>query len=362
MWYHEPMSTHEVKVIRIESILPHPNADALELTNVWGYQCVIRKGEHKVGDLMVFIEPDYTVPLDRNEFKFLDDGKGKTRQRITMRRFRGEPSYGLLIPAPKGSVEGDNLMEQLGVERYEPPAPKGSGMFTGIQASGPSIAIPAYDLENFRKFHRMFHEGERVILTEKIHGTNGRYLYMDGEMHCGSRTTWKMKPGTHVKDVTWTDENGVETTKTIIAPECVWWTALAQNPWIEEWCRNHPGLAIYGEVYGPSIQGSNFHYGKVQGQYGFAAFDILDHGRWVDNADMFDNPVYCAGICETVPVLYRGALDASMLEKLAEEDSCFPKQKVREGIVVKLERGERFDSRHGRVALKYVSDRYLCMK
>jgi RNA ligase (TIGR02306 family) len=356
------MSTHEVKVVRIESILPHPNADALELTNVWGYQCVIRKGEHKVGDLMVFIEPDYTVPLDRNEFKFLDDGKGKSRQRITMRRFRGEPSYGLLIPAPEGSVEGDNLMEQLGVERYEPPAPKGSGMLTGIQASGPSIAIPAYDLENFRKFHRMFHEGERVILTEKIHGTNGRYLYMDGEMHCGSRTTWKMKPGTHVKDVTWTDENGVETTKTIIAPECVWWTALAQNPWIEEWCRNHPGLAIYGEVYGPSIQGSDFHYGKNQGQYGFAAFDVLDHGRWIDNAELFDNPIYSDGLLETVRVLYRGPLDNATLEKLAEEDSCYPNQKVREGVVVKLERKERFNSKYGRVALKYVSDRYLCMK
>jgi len=53
------MSTHEVKIVRIESINPHPNADSLELTNIWGYQCVIRKGAHKVGDLMAYIEPDY---------------------------------------------------------------------------------------------------------------------------------------------------------------------------------------------------------------------------------------------------------------------------------------------------------------
>ena len=58
------MSTHEVKVIRIESILPHPNADALELTNVWGYQCVIRKGAHNVGDLMAYIEPDYMTKMN----------------------------------------------------------------------------------------------------------------------------------------------------------------------------------------------------------------------------------------------------------------------------------------------------------
>ena len=164
------MSTHEVKVIRIESILPHPNADALELTNVWGYQCVIRKGAHKVGQLMAYVEPDYKVNITRNEFRFLDDGKGKEWQRITMRRFRGEPSYGLLIPAPEGSVEGDNVMELLGVERYEPPAPKGSGMASGVQAKGPDITVPHYDLENFRKFHKLFNEDERVILTEKVHG------------------------------------------------------------------------------------------------------------------------------------------------------------------------------------------------
>ena len=356
------MSTHEVKVVKLESIFPHPNADALELTNVWGYQCVIPKNKHKVGDLLAFIEPDYTVPLDRNEFKFLDDGKGKSRQRITMRRFRGEPSYGLLIPAPEGSVEGDNVMDVLGVERYEPPAPKGSGMLTGIQAKGPDIPVPHYDLENFKKFHSLFKEGENVILTEKVHGTNARYVFHNGEMHCGSRTTWKMKPGTHVKDVTWTDENGVEVVKTITAPECVWWTTLEQNPWIEEWCKNHPNMAIYGEVYGPNVQGSNFHYGKTQGQYGFATFDVLDHGRWIDNSELFDNPVYCDGLLETVPVLYRGPLNVDALEKLAEEDSCYKNQKVREGVVVKLERGERFDPRHGRVALKYVSDRYLCMK
>lgn len=356
------MSTHEVKVVKLESILPHPNADSLQLTNVWGYQCVIRKDAHKVGDLMAYIEPDYKVNISRNEFRFLDDGKGKEWQRITMRRFRGEPSYGLLIPAPEGSVEGDNVMELLGVERYEPPAPKGSGMLTGIQAKGPDIPVPHYDLENFKKLHKLFNEGENVILTEKVHGTNARYVFHNGEMFCGSRTTWKMKPRTQVKDVTWTDENGVEVVKTITAPECVWWTALDQNPWIEEWCKNHPDMVIYGEVYGPSIQGSNFHYGKSQGQYGFAAFDVLDHGRWVDNAELFDNPAYADGLLETVPVLYRGPLNVAALEKLAEEPSCYKNQKIREGVVVKLEHNERFDSRHGRVALKYVSDRYLTMK
>jgi RNA ligase (TIGR02306 family) len=269
----------------------------------------------------------------------------------------------LLIPAPEGSREGDNVMELLGVERWEPTPQKGSGMDSGIQAGGPDLHVPVYDLESFKKYNKLFNEDEMVIFTEKVHGTNARFVFHDGEMHCGSRTTWKMKPGTHVKDITWTDnETGVEVTKTITAPECVWWTALAQNPWIEEWCKNHPSMAIYGEVYGPNVQGRDFAYGKKDGEYGFAAFDVLDHGRWVDNGEFLGNPACSDGMLETVRVLYRGPLNRVLLEKLAEEDSSYPNQKVREGVVVKLERGERHDPRHGRCALKYVSDRYLCMK
>lgn len=352
------MSKHEVKVIRIESIHPHPDADSLELTNVWDYQCVIRKGAHKVGDLMAFVEPDYKVDVTRPEFVFLDEGKGKQFQRITMRKFRGERSYGLLVKAPEGSAEGDNVMELLGVERWEPPPQKGSGMLSGLQAKGPDIHVPVYDLENFRKFHRLFHEGERVIFTEKIHGTNSRYVFSEGEMHCGSRTTWKMKPGTHIKDIMYVENES----NNITAPESVWWSALDQNPWVEAWCRNHPNMVLFGEVYGPNVQGVQFAYGKQQGQYGFAAFDVLSAGRWVDNNELLDNPEYSDGLEETAPVLYRGALDREMLENLAEEDSVFSGQKVREGIVVKLEVGERFNHKYGRVALKFVSDRYLCMK
>jgi RNA ligase (TIGR02306 family) len=359
------MSKHEVKVVKIETVLPHNNSDNLELVQIWGYQVVVKRNQFPLGSLAAYIESDYKVDVTRPEFVFLDEGKGKQFQRITMRKFRGERSYGLLVKAPEGSVEGDNVMELLGVERWEPPPQKGSqgDMLSGLQAKGPDIHVPVYDLENFRKFHRLFNEGERVILTEKIHGTNARYLF-DGEaMHCGSRTTWKKAPGEFIKTVTYPDVvTGESVTKDLFSPENAWWTTLKQNPWVEAWCRNHPNMVLFGEVYGPNVQGVQFAYGKQQGQYGFAAFDVLSAGRWVDNNEMLDNPEYSVGLQETAPVLYRGALGREILENLAEEDSVFSGQKIREGIVVKLEVGERFDPKYGRVALKFVSDRYLCMK
>lgn len=352
------MSKHEVKVVKIETVLPHNDSDNLELVQIWDYQVVVKRNQFPLGSLAAYIESDYEVDITRPEFVFLDEGKGKQFQRITMRKFRGERSYGLLVKAPEGSVEGDNVMELLGVERWKPTPQKGSGMLSGLQAKGPGIHVPHYDLENFKKYHELFNKGERVIFTEKIHGTNSRYVFSEGEMHCGSRTTWKMKPGTHIKDIMYVENEA----KTITAPESVWWSALDQNPWVEAWCRNHPNMVLFGEVYGPNVQGVQFAYGKQQKQYGFAAFDVLSAGRWVDNNELLDNPEYSDGLEETAPVLYRGPLNREMLEILAEQDSIFPGQKVREGIVVKLDGRERFDPKHGRVALKFVSDKYLCMK
>lgn len=360
-------STHEVKVVRIEAVEKHQNADSLQLIQIWGYQVVVKLGQFKVGDLASYVEPDSLCDVTREPFKFLDDGKGKQFQRITMRKFRGQPSYGLLVAAPEGSVEGDNVMELLGVGHYDPVAgghgTGPTGFKGGMSAKGPELPAPEYNLESFKKYHRMFVEGERVILSCKIHGTSARYVF-DGEtFHVGSHTTWKMKPGTFIKTVEFKDEvTGEDCTKDLPSPTSAYWSAVEQHPWIEAWCRNHPGMVLYGEVYGPNVQGVNFAYGKNQGEYGFAVFDVLDHGKWVVNGEMFDNPAYSEGMLETVKVLYRGPLNVEMLKKMAEEESAYTNQKVREGIVVKLENEERRDPRLGRTALKYVSDLYYSMK
>lgn len=165
------MSTHEVKVICITEVLKHPNADALELIPIWDYVACTRLGDFKVGDLAAYIEPDYVVP-DTEQFSFL---KGK--RRIKCKRLRGIMSQGLLIKAPEGSQEGDNVMEQLGIIRYVPPEKPwkcmGGGTFKGTTKLGtppPGINSPKYGLENYRKNTWMIKEGDLVEISEKIHG------------------------------------------------------------------------------------------------------------------------------------------------------------------------------------------------
>ena len=97
-------STHRVNVVRIEEILPHPNADTLGIVYIGGYQCIVKKDNYKVGDLALYIQPDTIVPATE-PFKFLwadrefADGTIPERlRRITVRRFRKEWSEGLLMP------------------------------------------------------------------------------------------------------------------------------------------------------------------------------------------------------------------------------------------------------------------------
>lgn len=50
---------------------------------------------------------------------------------------------------------------------------------------------PVYDVEAYKNYTRVFQEGEFVVVTEKIHGSNARFLFLDGTMYVGSRNQWK---------------------------------------------------------------------------------------------------------------------------------------------------------------------------
>jgi hypothetical protein len=121
-------------------------------------------------------------------------------------------------------------MEYLGVERWEPPLQKEHAMSAGIQDVGPDIPVPYYDLENWKKYKYLIPEGEQVLYFEKVHGTNSRFVFHEGKMYAGSRTTWKKKPGEFVKTISWVDAaTNTEQTKEIIAPENTWWFYLGKS-------------------------------------------------------------------------------------------------------------------------------------
>jgi RNA ligase (TIGR02306 family) len=318
------MSTHIVKVVPV-NLEPHPNADLLSLVKVGGWTCVVRTEDWVGKDRGVYIPPDYVVP-QTEQFEFL--GEDDKKRRVRVRRFRGILSQGLLMPAPDGSEFGDDFMDAWGIIRYEPPVACSTG---GQFESGPTNRyIPHYDVENFQAYPDVLTHGETVVATEKLHGTNSRYIFCDGRMFCGSRKHWMQESN-----------------------KCLWWHALRDNPEIEEWCRANENLVLWGEVFG-RVQ--SLVYGAPSNRFYFASFDIWDpeQGRFldVDDAASRQFPLWA-------PQVYRGPFDADLLLQKAEGDTAWPgASHMAEGIVVKP-LVERTHPEVGRVQLKMVSNRYL---
>ena len=133
---------------------------------------------------------------------------------------------------------------------------------------------------------------------------------------------------------------------------------MYKNLWIAEWCKQNPDILLYGEVFG---QVQSLKYGAGKADFFFAAFDILDHDRWVDFAEARDRTKNVPGFL-WVPLAYQGPFDEAVLLTEAEKDSLWPNANhLREGIVVKPEK-ERTNPELGRVQLKIVSNRYFLQK
>lgn len=323
------MSMHSVEIISIPAVLPHANAERLEIIPVNGWQAVVKKGQFIPGDRAIYIEPDYTVPTARDEFAFLAK-EGRDRHRLKAVRLRGALSYGLLIPVPDTLANhpiGSNVMAELAIKRWEPPASFARTDELPFE-DHPKAYSSKFDVEGIKKFGDILRTGEEVIVTEKIHGANARYLFENGTFFMGSRSQW-LKP-----DV-----------------KHPWAVAADNDPRIREWCEDHPGSVLYGEVYG-AVQ--SLRYGLGRGEVSFAAFAVLTSGVWRDTGDLLaDDSV------PTVPLLYRGPFDAKVFE-LAEADSSVPTAgagHMREGIVI-VPAIERRDETIGRVVLKHISNRY----
>jgi hypothetical protein len=109
-------------VEKIEEILPHGNADALEIARVLGWLVIVKKGEFKAGDQCVYVQVDSILP-EKPEFEFLRDRKF----RVVTIKLRGVYSQGICFPTsvlPAGAyAAGDDVTDIVGVTKYEKAAP-----------------------------------------------------------------------------------------------------------------------------------------------------------------------------------------------------------------------------------------------
>lgn len=326
------MSEFHVQVIKIDNIEPHNNADSLSISMIHGgYPVIFRTGDFHIGDLAVYIPIDAVVPENHPQFAFLGN-----HRRIKAKRLRGVFSMGLLIKSEPHWVEGQNVQTELGITKWEPTEEfnkhghrPGHPLFAGEDEAPPSFLHEYTDLEGLRKFSTMLEEGEEVVLTEKVHGSNFRVIYKEGRLWVGSRTRVKK-------------END----------EIPWWKAAKQYH-LEEKLSQCPDIAFYGELYG-KVQDLNYGINGLALLF-FDAKDTttqryLNYDEFLKLALKLDLP--------TVPLLYRGSWSNELRSLANGQSMVVGADHIREGFVAKPIH-ERWDRRVGRVIFKLVGEDYL---
>lgn len=322
------MSKFEINVVPVK-LIKHPNADALSIVRIRKFQVVVRTEDWEGVNWGIYIPPDSVVP-NTEIFRFLfelGDPESAT-YRIQVKKLRGIPSMGLLIPVPICLENSNNLAEDLNITHYNPPIEISTG---GEACKPPNLYIPIYDIESWYNYSDILTEGEKVVITEKIHGAQGRFVFHGGQLYCGSKREWK-------KDT----------------EKSVWWQAIRKHPEILHFLQIHPNTIIYGEVFG-CVQ--DLKYGRKNGEVNIKVFDIYNYqaNNKFSNHEQFIDLVTAYNI-PYVPILrvcpYKESeLVADGMSKVEYASN------IQEGIVIKPI-VERIDLRIGRVILKKVSNNY----
>jgi RNA ligase (TIGR02306 family) len=357
------MSTLIVEVVRINDIVKHDNADKLEIAVVKGWNCVVQKEQFKIGDLAVYIPIDSVVPqelIDKYNLTYLKHG-----ERVRTVKLRGVISQGLLLTLPDGVdwKEGKDVTDILKITKYEPPVP-GYQSQSSLPRSTAKRLNPLFvkytDIENIKNYNNVFKEGELVVITCKVHGSNMRasnlprynktmwdkiksLFFGKVEFLVGSRNvqfTFKNK-----RDFYYKKFNG----KNI-------YVEMAKKYKLDEILPK--GYIIYGEIYGSKIQ--ELTYGKKDGEIDVVFFDLMIDGKYADFevfkdfCDKHNLPI--------VPVLYIGEFNKDVLAECTVGNSVLSTVKqIREGCVVKPLK-EIYDHSVGRKILKSINPEYLLKK
>lgn len=372
------------KIAHIEeicSVTSIAGADNIETVGVLGWKCVAKKGEFKVGDKCVYIEIDSVCP-PIEIFAFLEPRK----YRVRTIKLRKQVSQGLALPLNDeimamigGLVNiGDDVTDALKIIKYESESDReGSKVYVTTNKQWQLTRILMRFLI-FRLIYRFFFgkrdkgfpewiqktDEERVqnnpsfylsakgpcYVSEKLDGQSGTYFIKKAKGFLGfgkldiGMCSRNLRKGEN-SDGSWPDIWRRVEMKKKLMDMMEHFLNLGLD------CQ---GVAIQGEIIGPSIQGNKykrteneFYLFRAMWVNSFGVTTYLNLGEMLDLAKRHG--------LNTVPILDKEFKILPTLEEMlafAEAKSVIIKQPVeREGIVVRTHDQE--------VSFKVISNKFL---
>ena len=339
-----------VKTVTVKEIMPVANADALDVVKFEeaGWQVVVKKGTVKVGDKHFFLPPESVLPLELSDA--LEVTKYLQRGKIKVIKLRGEFSEGLLADEAKCKPYLDYILqwedlpaiEMQGTPERKREKELSNGKFPVF-----------YKIPNLMNDLSILTEGEEVWVTEKIHGTNCRFGYVEDpkthqrKLFVGSHNVILKNP--FEKPSVWARFKAWITGKKIYqAKPNVYWNVVSQ---VVKDKKLPDDVVFFGEIYGDGVQDMDYDVPKNALKIRvFATYQNFKYNTFYTTQELCNQLGF-----ETVPkqrYTYKGIEDAI---ELSRQPSELTKKHIREGVVIQ-------DINEPMKWAKVVSPEYLARK
>ena len=359
---------HLATIQRISNIEPIEGADRIELAHVLGWQCVVKKGEFKEGDLCVYYEIDSFLPI-RPVYSFLLTSSYKRTEhmgdgyRLRTQKFRGVISQGLALPLEtvfsdyssmvlkiamsEAEMNPDNLIgkdvtELLGVRLFEIPETATTGGTTIGQIS--SIGVPHTDETRIQAKPELLEafRGMPYYITTKMDGSSHSCaITADGAFHVTGHNYEYMDDG-----------------------ECAMYE-LAKKLGVEESMRRYmsekgiTSMVLQGELCAPGIQKNRLQLKEPH----WYVFTVIEDGKRVGYRETYDvcdamsiEMVPIEELGEDLPSVYK---DEEALLGRAGENRCKTYPGTPEGIVIRPTEPVYCEAIGGPLSMKVINNKYL---
>ena len=278
---------------KIETLSPIIGADKIEVAQVLGWQCVVKKGEFKVGDAVIYVEVDSIMP-PTPEFEFLRERKF----RIKTIKLKGQISQGLVLPL-EGDIEkkyhlgkltiGDDVTDILGIQKYLTPTEKEEVSREAIEKN----RLKKY-LRRYSFFRRLFSQKKKSKFPYWVVKTDEeRIQNMPNVLLTHKEVDVYITEKIDYQSVTFTSKLlprfggflGTLLPKKHFFAVCsrnlqvfnknsLYWT-IANKYKIEQILKKYPNLTIQGEQGDTNVQGNKYKLSEPK----MWVFNIIDHAK-----------------------------------------------------------------------------------
>ena len=345
-------------------VIPHPNADNLEIALVDGWKCIVKKGDFKAGDRVIYFEIDSLLPITP-QFEFLRKYAYVNKAwmpkelgvsegfRIKTIKLRGEISQGLVVPVPKDLefvTDSYDLTEHFKVLKYEVPLSKEfvSHFAPGSGGKFPSFFPKTGETRIQNKFSAV-QENKNIMfeVTRKYHGMSiSFYAKLADDLTFFERTKLTLANwfGFNMKPIY---RYGVCSHNVELKLNCIGNTFVdfANNSGIMQMLANYvesnpglPEIALQGEICGPGIQDNHHGLDEIT-VYIFNIFDIKENRYLLpeERSELFEKIVTDKDslIKEALVEFYTTVGDRTVDEIIALGEFTLPSGKPNEGFVWK---------------------------